>query len=571
MTVKGNKTAGAVIYTRVSTGEQAEHGTSLESQRDACRQKALALGLPIVAEYEDAGVSGGFLLTRQGMMAAIADLQAGRADTLICANVSRYSRDVEHQQALLKSVRAAGGHLVFCDATFEDTPSGDLMFGVMGQFAQWERQEIKKRTLAGRERRAKEGVQPARTFSPFGYKIVNTADVLRGEYAADQIGLYLILEDQATIVRELYTRYAAGQASIMGLTQWLNKEGVPTKTGVPHWHTSTVSYILNNPVYKGLGVFGRSDCWHDESRLGRVNRNNGHPIINTATKRLADPSTWITFPVPAIVSEEIWEAANARSEENRRKRSGNPSRVMMLSGHVYCIHCETGILKVVADKRPGYERAAQYMCGRHFRSLHSVGVGACAPTRYSLPVVEDAVVGAIEDGAHNPQNVRRVMRDFVAAFNHKDAKPDDGRDLARVEADLAALASKQSAAVKSQIAGVMAGADPAAYTVIFTEIAEQRSALEARREELTRTKPKPTAQPEYTATDFPRLFSEVRRVLTSPDVSGEEKRDAIGLIVSKVYPLKEGAKVLFLPGVFGAEDTIQRYRNYWATPTCERP
>ena len=108
MTAQGTRRAGAVIYTRVSTGEQAEHGTSLESQRDACRAKALALGLPIIAEYEDAGISGGFLLSRPGMMAAIADIQAGRADTLICANVSRYSRDVEHQQTLLKS-RPRGG------------------------------------------------------------------------------------------------------------------------------------------------------------------------------------------------------------------------------------------------------------------------------------------------------------------------------------------------------------------------------------------------------------------------------------------------------------------------------
>jgi site-specific DNA recombinase len=34
----------AVIYTRVSTGEQAEHGTSLADQEEACRAKATALG-----------------------------------------------------------------------------------------------------------------------------------------------------------------------------------------------------------------------------------------------------------------------------------------------------------------------------------------------------------------------------------------------------------------------------------------------------------------------------------------------------------------------------------------------
>ena len=95
--VTSQRTPGAAIYTRVSTGEQDKHGTSPETQRDACRTKALALGLPIVAEYHDGGVSGGFLLARPGMQAALADIQTGRATTLICANISRYSRDVEHQ------------------------------------------------------------------------------------------------------------------------------------------------------------------------------------------------------------------------------------------------------------------------------------------------------------------------------------------------------------------------------------------------------------------------------------------------------------------------------------------
>jgi len=71
------KIAGAVIVTRVSTGKQIQ-GTSLEDQVEACRVKALALGLPIIAEYEDAGISGGFLLLREGMQAAIADIQAER-------------------------------------------------------------------------------------------------------------------------------------------------------------------------------------------------------------------------------------------------------------------------------------------------------------------------------------------------------------------------------------------------------------------------------------------------------------------------------------------------------------
>ncbi len=53
-------TSGAVLYTRVSTNEQAQHGTSLESQRELCRAKAAACGMLLVAEYKDLGKSGAF-------------------------------------------------------------------------------------------------------------------------------------------------------------------------------------------------------------------------------------------------------------------------------------------------------------------------------------------------------------------------------------------------------------------------------------------------------------------------------------------------------------------------------
>ena len=125
-----HNTCGVVIVTRVSTGEQVKHGTSLESQLDLCRVKAAALGLPIVAEYEDAGISGGLLQMRAGMQAAIADIQAGRASHLVCATLDRFSRTVEHQWAIKRAIEAADGFVVFCDQDFDDTPEGDLNFAI---------------------------------------------------------------------------------------------------------------------------------------------------------------------------------------------------------------------------------------------------------------------------------------------------------------------------------------------------------------------------------------------------------------------------------------------------------
>ncbi len=173
----------AIVYTRVSTGEQAENGTSLAGQLEACKAKAQAIGAPVVSVHQDAGVSGALYQSRPGMQAALRDLESGKANCLIIANLSRYSRDREHQSAIKKRVEVAGGHLVFCDMEFADTPEGDLAFGIMGTFADYERKVIKERTMKGRRRRAEQGIQPCRNHSPFGYHVVSNKDVLSGACA----------------------------------------------------------------------------------------------------------------------------------------------------------------------------------------------------------------------------------------------------------------------------------------------------------------------------------------------------------------------------------------------------
>ena len=49
------------IYARVSTAAQAEKGYSLETQVEACKQKALSLGATSIKEYVDDGYSGAYL------------------------------------------------------------------------------------------------------------------------------------------------------------------------------------------------------------------------------------------------------------------------------------------------------------------------------------------------------------------------------------------------------------------------------------------------------------------------------------------------------------------------------
>ena len=598
------KMRGAVLYSRVSTDGQDKHGTSPETQRDACRAKALALGLPIVSEYHDGGVSGGFLLARPGMQAALADIRAGYADTLICPNLSRFSRDVEHQQAIKKEVKAAGGWLVFCDMEFADTPEGDLNFTIQGGFAEYEKAVIKKRMEGGRQKKAEQGIQPSRRTSPYGYTIATHADVLRGQAAYDMAGRYQVREDQAVYVRRMFADYHSKRHSLAHIARQLTQEGVPTPGRSTQWSQSTICYILANPVYKGVAVYGRFDNFMDESRLQKQHWLTGELLKEPRFRRKADPETWVTMNCPALVSADVWEEVQARLVENKAKKGGNPLRVRMLAGRIVCPHCGGTLVagsKTRRTRQGGLGPAPQrYICGRYMSSLQKTGQAQCQPTSYLCEDVEAATIAAILDAAHRPEALAAALAAYQKKLPAETPAPEARRELARLDKALEALAGEQAATVQAQISGIMQGAPVDAYAAAFADLAARRKTIEGQRSLLMRQlKNKPgsdqssrdqssnqtsrdetgqitranvpakqadsrskkssqaTQSPQAKQSLQQQALADVARVLSSPVLLGNVKRDALAHLIESVMPRRDTqpreemeVMVHFVPGVF---------------------
>ena len=576
------KTHGAVIYTRVSTGEQDKHGTSPETQLASCRQKALALNLPIVAEYYDGGVSGSFLVARPGMQSALADLTAGRADTLICANITRYSRDTEHQQAIKKAVQNGGGRLVFCDMDFEDTAAGDLNFDIQGSFAAYERKVIRERTASGRTTKARGGIQPSRRTSPFGYHIVTHTDVLRGEQSFADVGRYLVVDAQAGAVRRIYSAYHTGVRSLTGLARELTQQGIPTPGKAPDWCATTIHYILSNPVYKGMAVYGRFDNFTDESRLTERHWHTGEMLKEPRFRRKADPDTWITMDCPPLVTEDVWDAVQMRLKANKAKKGGNPQRVRMLAGRILCPHCGSGLIcgseKIQTRRGRTTTVPRRFCCGVYMRSMDKRNSSECLPTNYLVSEVEGDVLAAIVDAAHRPEAIAEAITAAMAAYAAAPAVEDAlaaRKEIASIDKALEDLSRQEAATVQAQITGIMQGAPPEAYAAAFADMAVRRKDMEDQRGSLSRrvqsTQPAPEKMtPEKrgdtaeTQADALRLaLEDAVRVLASDAVPGQVKRDAIGHLIESVVPSRAVAgkrasaksgtglttTVSFLPGV----------------------
>jgi len=85
----------ALIYCRVSTRNQEQEGTSLESQADVCIRHAEALGY-MVGRVTQEVYSGAELWDRPMLARDRADLKAGEFQALVAYATDRLSRDPIH-------------------------------------------------------------------------------------------------------------------------------------------------------------------------------------------------------------------------------------------------------------------------------------------------------------------------------------------------------------------------------------------------------------------------------------------------------------------------------------------
>lgn len=351
----------AIIYARVSTEDQLEK-YGIPSQLRACREYASSHNLTVVEEITDDGVSG-VVLSRPGLDKVRKLVTGGECDAVVTFDVDRLSRELAHL-LILKPEIEKKARLEFVASKFEDSPSGRLFFGMRGVISQYEREQIKERTMRGKRERASEGlIVGGRTA--YGYR-----------YDA---GRLIPEEEQAKTVREIFGWYEGGQ-SIRGITRRLRENGTPTWSKDTAWGHSSVRRILTNDTYAGIAHYGTL-------------RREGSLL-----KRREDLSSRIDLAVPALIEHEQWARVQVRLSSN--PSSGRPSHRYLLGGLLHC-HCGT---RMSGCCRRG---SLTYRCnGRD--SMRLPGSPVC---RVSLrvPSVDTAVWQSIAGAFSDEQTLRAII------------------------------------------------------------------------------------------------------------------------------------------------------------------
>ncbi len=141
------------IYARVST---SSNGQDPEMQLRELREYSERRGLEVGGEYVDEGVSGS-MESRPALNRLMVDARQRKFDAVLVWKLDRFGRSLRHLVNALAELEAVGVAFVSLRDNLDlSTPSGRLMFQIIGAMAEFERSLIQERVKAGlRNARAK--------------------------------------------------------------------------------------------------------------------------------------------------------------------------------------------------------------------------------------------------------------------------------------------------------------------------------------------------------------------------------------------------------------------------------
>ena len=411
------------FYARVST-DKDEQINSLENQIQYYTE--LIQSKPnwtYIEGYIDEGISGTSTKKRDSFKRMIRDAKAGRFDFIITKEISRFSRStldsIKYTQELLEH---DVGVLFQNDNINTLDSDSEFRLVVMAGVAQDEVRKLSERLKFGFRQAIKNG-----------HVLGN--DKLWGYDKKDCV--LTINEEEAQVVRRIFYLYANQQMGIRRISQTLYDEGFTSRKGNA-FNVLTIRHILCNPKYKG---------WYCANKSQTVDYRSKRKVF-------LDESEWVMYPdpsIPAIVSEELWDRANALYKRRSQQMMSHQSAAEFhnrypYSGKIICEEHGTSFHRQVLKSAKGEKEVWQ--C----RVYRNRGRAGC--TAPQLRTTElDQIMADIFDQL--VQNKQAIIDAVVTVLQSVPDEHDYAQDIRHIEEDLSAIQAKKDRLLEMSIEGVI--------------------------------------------------------------------------------------------------------------------
>lgn len=219
-----------VIYARFSSHSQTEQ--SIEGQLRVCYEYAKAHNYTVVGEYIDRAQSG-TSDNRESFQRMIQDSEKKTFQFVLVYQLDRFARN-RYDSAIHKAkLKKNGVRVLSAKENITDDASGILIEGVLESMAEYYSVELAQKINRGMqlnvEKCLSNGSNPG-----LGYKV-------------DKDRKFYIDEDEATIVREIFNRYASGEVTA-DIIRDLNNRRIRTSRG-KEFNKNSISRILHDKRY----------------------------------------------------------------------------------------------------------------------------------------------------------------------------------------------------------------------------------------------------------------------------------------------------------------------------------
>ena len=317
------------VYARVSTSNQEDQKT-VEAQLSEVR--AFAKGkYVIVKEYVDEGWSGD-ILARPQLDQLRHDARNKLWQAVLIYDPDRLGRQLFYQQIVIEELKQLDIDILFVTMPPVMNASDELMFGVRGLFAAYEKTKIAERFRIGKVNRVKNN-QILTTEAPYGYTYI----LNKGKRGSDgyEVGHYVINEREAKIIRDIFSWVGDEGLTLRAVVKRLQELAIkPRRSLRGVWNTSTLSTLLRHEAYIGTSYWGKS---YATVPLNPQHKT-GYKKVKKTSRRMRIKELW--FPItgiPVIIEDkDLFFRAGVRLKKNFELLGRNKKNDYLLAGVIWC-------------------------------------------------------------------------------------------------------------------------------------------------------------------------------------------------------------------------------------------
>ena len=509
------------FYARVSTDseEQLNSLTNQVSYYEEMINKNSAW--TYVTGYVDEGLSGISTKKRENFHRMIDDAKAGLFDLILTKEISRFARNTLDSIQYTRDLLSAGVAVYFQNDNIKTLDEdSELRLSIMSSIAQDELRKLSSRVKFGHQQAIKNSVVLGNNRI-FGYR--------------KDRGRLVIDEEQAPMVQELFQLYATGEYSMKQIETLFWQKGYRNHNGKKIAHT-TMSNMISNPKYKGYYV------------------GNKVKVVDLFTKKqkFLPPEEWVMFKdetgeiVPALVSEELWDAANAvlkKRSEDVKNRQGICNHANLLTGKLYCTCCGTAYYRRDSVDRQG-SKNSKWVCSGKIKN----GADSCD----SFAVYEDELKPLLLEVFREAQpHIEDLIEEYVQMYKEIHQGDDLNRRVEVLQHSIETIQKKKQKLLMFNAQGALSDRD---FLAMNKECTAELEAAQKELDDLTEQRDN--------AAGFKKQIDTVRRILQAAQAdaaTGVINKEFVDKYIDKIFATPEDANTLHLQIKLYTGEVVDKY------------